>query len=132
MSHEKRATVMIVQRGDGRIAGAITEGILTARAEMAGRSEPAALPVDQIEIVEAEIDRQHIMRALVRVAVGNHKTAEDYRYMTTRAAGLYGERRRGPLRRLGDRLLIGWAMLCYGIAEIYGAQRHVLGGRRTE
>lgn len=136
---DRRATVMLIQRGDAEISGAIAEGMLAARA---GEGTPPtrqagppplsgeALTHDQIEVVQAEIDRQHIVRALVRVAVNNTKTAEDYANMTTKARGMYAEpARRGPLRRLGDKLLTGYAMLCWAIGEAYDAQRHVLGRR---
>ena len=120
---ERRATVILIQRGDQAISGAIAEGMLAARAD-----HTRQMPADQRTIVSAEIDRQRIA-ALVRVAVGNDKTDEDYRDMTTKARGLYGvSRRGGPLRRIWDRMFMGWALICYAIGEAYDAQRHVLGG----
>lgn len=110
----RRATVILIQRGDPAISGAIAEGMLAAKAERT--------------IVSAEIDRQRIA-ALVRVAVGNDKTEEDYMAMSTRARWLYGEEDRGGLlRRIWDRVFLGWALICYAIGEAYAAQRHVLGG----
>ena len=145
MKRERRAVVALARSGDPEIAGAIAEGMLTAAAHR-GRGEPGRAEgltvtvrargsraedrAEIIEVVEAEIDRQHIMRALVRVAVGNDKSAEDYAAMVTRARGLYGTpARRGPVRRLLDGLVMGWALLWLGIRGAYDAQRHVLGGR---
>lgn len=48
------------------------------------------LPANQIEVVQAEIDRQHIVRSLVRVAVGNSKSNADYDCMIIKAQGDYG------------------------------------------
>ena len=79
--------IVIKTVGDPEMAEAIESGI-RAGTEDARR---AVLTHDQIEVVEAEIDRQHILEALVRVAVGNTKTAEDYAMMETRARADYAE-----------------------------------------
>ena len=50
-----------------------------------------ALPDGAIQAVEAEIDRQHIMRSLVRVAVNNTKDDDDYDCMSTKASWEYGK-----------------------------------------
>ena len=44
-----------------------------------------ALPEGAVEIVQAEIDRQHIQRALLRVAVNNTKSTDDYDCLITKA-----------------------------------------------
>ena len=55
---------------------------------------------EQIEVVKAEIDRQNIQRSLLRVAIGNTRTAQDYRLMTAKARGDYGiTREHGRLYR---------------------------------
>lgn len=140
---DRRATVLLLQHGDPEISGAIAEGVLAARARTAAAGtssvSAAALPPspkgkalthEQIEVVEAEIDRQHIVRSLVRVAVNNTKTAEDYDNMTTKARGMYATpKRSGALWRLLDHLFTGYALLCYAIGEAYDAQRRVLGRR---
>ena len=45
----------------------------------------SALPANAVEIVEAEIDRQHIQRSLLRVAVNNTKSTDDYNCLITKA-----------------------------------------------
>lgn len=122
---DRRATVMLIQRGDAEISGAIAEGMLAARAREVRPLEP-----EQIEVVQAEIDRQHIVRSLARVAVNNTKTAEDYDNMTTKARGMYATpAHSGALWRLLDHLFTGYALICYAIGEAYDAQRRVLGRR---
>ena len=76
-----RRGVVIKMFGDREIGAAIADGIAKA------------LPSEQIEVVEAEIDRQRIQRALVRVAVGNSRTAQDYAMLAIKARGDYGEAR---------------------------------------
>lgn len=44
-----------------------------------------ALPEGAIQAVEAEIDRQHIQRSLLRVAVNNTKSTDDYDCMIAKA-----------------------------------------------
>ena len=96
-----------------------------------GKGKATPLPGEQVEVVEAEIDRQRIQRALLRVAVGNTNTAEDYANMTTKARGDYGidARRPGPLRRLGAFLLGAYALIVLGLVAAYRAQDIVLGRR---
>lgn len=120
--NDRRATVILIQRGDPEISGAIAEGMLTARAVRPLEPEQAA-------IVSAEMDRQKIA-ALVHVAVGNSLTAEDYRYLIeqTRKDCEAMRKRPGPLRRIARAMVNSWAMICYAIGEAYDAQRHVLGG----
>ncbi len=97
--------VVLKLYGDRRIAGAIADGMAKA------------LPREHVEIVEAEIDRQHIMRALVRVAVGNDKTAEDYACMATKAMCDYGYTPRHG--RLYGAILGAWALLWTVIYGVY-------------
>lgn len=149
MSESKRGVAMILQAGDPEISGAIAEGIMTARGAGAGDLiRPAAratfpnggrLTVEQIETVEAEIDRQAIrrdmqsdavQRALLRVAVNNTKTAEDYAAMTSRAEIEWGEPvdYPTPLERFADAALALYAMVICGLSAAYHAQDKVLGG----
>ena len=123
--------IVIKTVGDPEMAEAIESGI-RAGTEDARR---AALTHDQIEIVEAEIDRQHILEALVRVAVGNTKTAEDYALMETKARADYAEDDGRPawLRRMADRALGLYGLAVMALASAYRAQDAVLereGGRR--
>ena len=76
---------------------------------------------EQRQIVIAEIDRQHIAR-LLKVAIGNTNTPDDYAAMITR------ERYRiqayeddgGMLCKLGNILLVTWAciwLILVGLGE---------------
>lgn len=86
---------------------------------------------EQIEVVEAEIDRQKIVAGLLRVATRNTKTQEDYDMLMIRARCEIQryERPAGPLRRLGRRILGIYGLLCYGISLAYRQQDRILGSR---
>ena len=135
----KRGTVMLIQRGDPEITGAIVEGIAAARGTTSsdlaalGHLPPkgmashtlkgkarGALTGEQIEIVQAEIDRQKILADLVRVATGNTKTPEDYQIMVTKARGDYQRLTRpaGPLRRFARRALGLYGLVVYSVATM--------------
>ena len=75
-----------------------------------------ALPEGAVEIVEAEIDRQHIQRSLLRVAVGNTKTNEDYDCMTALARYRYRQKEHGPLY---EAALGVWGLLWVIIYEVF-------------
>lgn len=147
MSESKRGVVMILQAGDPEISGAIAEGIMTARDAGAGDLiRPAAratfpiggrLTEEERRAVEAEIDRQAIAegmnrrsvnKALLRVAVGNHKTAEDYQQMLFDAEVAYGESvyEPTPMQQLKEKALIVYAMFVEAVAKAYRAQDRVL------
>ena len=64
--------------------------------------------------------------AVRRVAMMQH-TPEEWARMTQEARVIYGGRRYMP--RWAERLLVAWAMLCYGISRAYRAQDMVLGRR---
>lgn len=89
--------IVIKRYGDPALSGAIVDGMTKA------------LSPAQMEVVKAEIDRQHIVRKLVRVAVGNTKTAQDYACMTAKAKGNYGYIRHHG--RLYGAVLGAWALL---------------------
>ena len=128
---ERRGTVMLIQRGDPEITGAIVEGIAAARGTtssdlaalghlpLKGKAR-GALTGEQIEIVEAEIDRQKILADLVRVATGNTKTPEDYQIMVTKARGDYQRLTRpaGPIRRFARRALGLYGLVVYSVATM--------------
>lgn len=61
--------------------------------------------------------------AVRRVAMHQH-TPEEWAAMTTKARYDYGQTRPAP--RWVQRLLVAYAMLCYGIAQAFRAQRYVL------
>jgi len=90
------------------------------------------LPREQVEVVEAEIDRQHIVASLVRVAVGNDKTPEDYSLMVTKVRGDCARYSRapGPVRRALRRVLGWYGLLCWAVAGAYHSQERLLGARR--
>ena len=64
--------------------------------------------------------------AVRRVAMMQH-TPEEWARMTQEARVIYGGRRYMP--RWAERLLVAWAMLCYGISRAYRAQDRVLVSR---
>ena len=158
MSETRRGVVMVIRRGDPEIAAAIEAGIVEARGttgdtssapfggtfpsrgrllEGRGTSEPRGrlledggrLSREEIEVVSAEIDRQKILADLVRVAVNNTNTPEDYQIMAVKARGDYGKYSRpaGPLRRLARKLLGVYGLTVLAIAAAYRAQDRVLG-----
>ena len=109
--------VVIKSYGDPKIAEAIRDGMTAAL--------PAAKPLepDEVRVVRDELDRQRTtVGHLVRVAVGNTLTPDDYRLMTVKARGDYSRLARplGPVRRT---LLIGWAvvwlLILEGFAELW-------------
>ena len=98
--------VVLKLYGDAQISGAIADGMARA------------LPKEQIEVVEAEIDRQRIQRSLVRVAANNSKTPEDYACMTAKTRWDYRwiYRKHG---RLYGAILGLWGLLWMVVAEVY-------------
>ena len=164
MSEQKRAAVMLIQRGDPEIAGALMAGVIAGRAEAArgttssvsaealppahGSADPISLKsvhrtdfrafdapegegfgetVESVEIVTVEQDKWRRVARQVRVAVGNNKTAEDYRLMIVKARCEYAvHRRTGPAHTAARKLLLAWVMLCQGIRRAYREQDRVL------
>lgn len=90
--------------GDPEIGNALRDGVLKGTPE---REQPPARGSEAVR----------------RVAMMQH-TPEEWAAMTTRARYDYGQTRPAP--RWVQRLLVAWAMLCYGIAMAYRAQRYVL------
>lgn len=75
-----------------------------------------ALPEGAVKIVQAEIDRQHIQRSLLRIAVGNTKSNSDYDCMTTYARYRYRQKEHGPLY---EAVLGMVGLICVIVAEVY-------------
>lgn len=73
-----------------------------------------------MRVVEAEIDRQRIVRSLVRVAVGNDTTPDEYRALMTRERYRMQEyeREAGVVRKVLDVMLVGWAMVWLGLCGL--------------
>lgn len=132
MSEQRRATVVMIQRGDPEIAGALMAGVMAGRGNReqgTGNrdSVPEARPVESVEIVTVETDKWRRVARQVRIAVGNDKTAEDYRLMIIKARCEYATHRRtGPAHAVARKLLLAWVMLCQGIRRAYRAQDRVL------
>lgn len=143
MPDTRRAMVAIIQRGDPEIAGALMDGMIAGKAKAVGDSlshgcaatapsgrEPFgddAQGVESVEIVTVEADKWRRVARQVRVAVGNDKTAEDYRLMIVKARCEYAvHRHTGPAHTVARKLLLAWVMLCQGIRRAYRMQDRVL------
>lgn len=143
MSEQRRAAVMLIQRGDPEIAGALMAGVMAgkgvaAEVDRATRtsSDPgeagATFPRgegygESVEIVTVQRDKWRRVARQVRIAVGNDKTPEDYRLMIIKARGDYAiHRRTGPAHAVARKLLLAWALLWQGIRQAYRAQDRVL------
>ena len=61
----------------------------------------------------------HKVAKLVRVAVGNTKTAEDYIILRVAAEQEYRPRRGGRLSRLAEKLLAIYALTVYRAAQFF-------------
>lgn len=97
--------VVIKMYGDEQIAGAIADGMTKA------------LDAECIEVVKREIQEQRVQRSLLRVAVNNTKTAQDYACMTAKARGDY-EYTRSHGRMYGAILGL-WGLLWVVVYGIY-------------
>ena len=64
-----------------------------------------------------------------RLAMMRH-TPEEWRQMTEDARVIYGGRRYTP--RWAQRLLAGYALICYGVSLLYHAQDSMMGGGRAD
>lgn len=97
--------VVIKLFGDQQIAGAIADGM------------SQALDAQSVEIVKREIHEQRIQRSLLRVAVNNTKTAQDYACMTAKARGDYEYTHHHG--RLYEAILGMWGLLWLVVYSIY-------------
>lgn len=97
--------VVIKLYGDQQIAGAIADGMTRA------------LDAQSIEVVKREIHEQRVQRSLLRVAVGNTRTAQDYACMVAKARGDYEHTREHG--RLYGAVLGVWGLLWTVIYEAY-------------
>lgn len=140
MGEQRRGYVMLIRRGDPEITAAGLRGLLEG-AMGPHPSAPTALPPsptgegfgepvqhrEQVEIVTAEADQWKTVAKLVKVAVGNTKTPEDYEIMLIKAKADHSTApAAGPMHVVGGKLLLAWAMLCQGIRNAYRAQDRVL------
>lgn len=104
---ERRGYAMLIQGGDPQIRAALAEP-LKARLEQLRPPEPAKPPVDWREVAR-----------LVKVAVGNSKTAEDYMILIMAARQEYSPPRQSERTRLRDRLLALYAVACMRIQNYF-------------
>lgn len=66
--------------------------------------------------------------AVRRAAMWQH-SPEEWAQMLEEARVIYGGRRYSP--RWATRLLVGWAMLCYGVAWLYRQQDRIFDRRAS-
>jgi len=141
MSETRRATVMLIQRGDPEIGGALMAGVIAGRAEAerrgttssdptlrVGPPSPEVLkdslrveegfweadtqPAESLEIYTVEQDKWRRVARQVHVAIGNTRTPEDYCQLIVKARGDYAiHTRRGPLHTFAGKLLLAWALI---------------------
>jgi len=142
MPETRRAMVTIIQQGDPEIAGALVAGVMAGRGEAERRrtsSDPgeagATFPTggrlledrEAVEAVTVTADKWKRLARQVRVAVGNDKTAEDYRLMIVKARCEYAvHRHTGPAYTVARKLLLAWVMVCQAMRRAYRAQEKVL------
>lgn len=82
---------------------------------------------EAVEVVTVTADKWKRVARQVRVAVGNDKTAEDYRLMIVRARCEYAvHRHTGPAYTVARKLLLAWVMVCQAMRRAYRAQEKVL------
>lgn len=133
MSDIKRGAVLLIQAGDPAISGALMDGVMAGRA--------ARLDAEQIKTVEAEIDRQAIkqgvnrpavQRSLLRVAVGNTKTAAEYAQLLFEAEVAYGESVYEPtrLQRALDKAMVIYAMFVEAVSSAHRGHGRGTGARK--
>lgn len=104
----------IVIYGDREIGNAVADGMRAAL------PEPKPLEPEQVKVVQGEIDRQRIVAGLVRVAVGNSKTAQDYACMVAKARCDYGiPREHGRLYRAV------WGLIGYLVLAVDGWAKYL-------
>ena len=132
----RSGAVVLIQSGDAAISGALASGALAA---IEARGDAGRLNDEQRQAVEAEIDRQAIrrgmesadvQRALLRVAVNNTKTAEDYAMMRFDAEVAYGEPVDYPttLERIAEKALAIYGMFVLAASAAFHAQDKILEG----
>lgn len=149
MSEQRRGAVMLIQRGDPEISGALMAGVIAGRARAQSRNpstaEAVPLPtnfasqgrheepgagmdaVESVEIVTVQQDKWRRVARQVRVAVGNTKTPEDYHLMIVKARSEYAiHTRPGPMHTAAGKLLLAWALLWEALRRAYRAQDWVL------
>ena len=138
MRENKRGVVMLIQAGDPEICEPIKAGILAgrekAKEDLIRPASRATIPTGERLLegetagerpdeargaVAAGADRRELAK-LVRVAVGNTKTAEDYMILRAAAAQEYRVRSAGgPVGRLAEALLGAYALAVYQVNRFF-------------
>ena len=110
--------------GDAEIAGALAAGI--ERGTDTSSAPSGHLPLKGKAFGDdgkAEESGKASSEAVRRAAMWQH-SPEEWAQMMEEARVIYGGRRYSP--RWATRLLVGWAMLCYGVAWLYRQQDRLL------
>lgn len=115
MAELKRGYAVLLQAGDSEISGALADGIMAVRLPMA-----KPLMMEQTKTVEAEIDRQRIADELREKL---HPVPVDYAHLAYDAEVMYGESlyEPGALGKVGEALLVGYAMVVMAFQELFEA-----------
>ena len=113
MAELKRGYAVLLQAGDGDISEALADGIRKAM----------VLEPDKVELVRTEIKRQRTAEMLRRLAMCRGRTSEDWRALIAKAECDYGEDmyESGALRKVGDALLVAYAMVVLAFQELFEA-----------
>ena len=122
MCEARRGAVVVLQSGDPEISGAIAQGVMEGR-ERAKRdlirpASRAAVPTGE-RLSEGETVDWSEVAKLVRVAVGNTRTADDYMILRSAAEQEYRVRDCGPLGWLAEALLAVYAMAVYHVSRYF-------------
>ena len=113
MSEVKRGYVVMIQGGDPEISGAIAEGI------KAGMGAELIRPGERGRLLEIRKDDWDELAKLVKVAIGNTKTCEDYAILRAAAEQEYRMPQLSQLRRVRERLLAIYALAWFNIREYF-------------
>ena len=110
--------------GDAEIAGALAAGIARGTDTSSGASRHLPLKGKAFgDDGKAEESGKASSEAVRRAAMWQH-SPEEWAQMMEEARVIYGGRRYSP--RWATRLLVGWAMLCYGVVWLYRQQDRLL------
>lgn len=111
---ERRGYAILIQGGDPEISDALADGMLAARGNDLSSPSGANCHEEAGRTTNwAEVAR------LVKVAVGNTKTAEDYMILRMAAEQEYRTPRRRALYKERERLLAVYAMICLRIRDYF-------------
>lgn len=122
MCEKRRGVVMIVRRGDPEITGAIE----------AGMERGARVPYPPFGVLPhcgGEALGPRAAQGLRNVAFRRH-SPEELEDMIEEARVIYGGQRATP--KALQWLVIGYALICYGVSLLYHAQNSMMEGGRTD